>query len=506
MTTAGERRRRNASLGEKVLARWCSYAYTLRPAYSGVFFRIAFGLLMAKWAADYLVSGRVHAWYIVPEFHFTYPGFGWVQPWPGEAMVGHFAGLLVLSLMVALGLAYRVAAALLAVGFTYVFLLDRANYQNHYYLILLISWWLPWMPLNNCWAVDAWWRGGTEAGIPNWTLWMLRFHVGLPYFFGGVAKIDGEWLLGFPLSMMLATKSHLPVVGAWLASPTTAMVLAWVSMLFDLLIVPALLSKAMRKPAFMAAIIFHCANAYLFNIHIFPWMMILATTIFFAPDWPVRTLSLAFRLVGKPTAPITDRWRQERQPEQVPLCRRLAVGLMSTYVAFHCVWPLRHHLYPGDASWTEQGHYFAWRMMLRGKKVAIGYAIEDKVNGRVIDAPLMKYLSPMQAERFARDPELIRQLAHFLGKEYERNSGHAAAVYALVLTSLNGRKPELFVDPNVDLSRQQAGVDTRTWVLSQREPLRWPPWDVPQSQWRWYVEIPELHYLPSARLAAAPSP
>ena len=29
--------------------------------------------------------------------------------------------------------------------------------------------------------------------------------------------------------------------------------------------------------------------------------------------------------------------------------------------------PLRHYAYPGNVSWTEEGHQFSWRMMLRDK-------------------------------------------------------------------------------------------------------------------------------------------
>ena len=107
---------------------------------SCVFFRVCFGLLTAKWAWDYLAIGRVREFYIEPAFHFTYYGFDWVQPWPGEGMTLHFVGLIILSLMIAAGCFYRTSTLLFAIGFTYVFLLDRTNYQNHYYLIGLIAW------------------------------------------------------------------------------------------------------------------------------------------------------------------------------------------------------------------------------------------------------------------------------------------------------------------------------------------------------------------------------
>ena len=37
----------------------------------------------------------------------------------------------------------------------------------------------------------------------------------------------------------------------------------------------------------------------------------------------------------------------------------LILGLVATFVAFQLAFPFRHLLYPGDPSWTEEGHRFA---------------------------------------------------------------------------------------------------------------------------------------------------
>ncbi|HVR73855.1 MAG TPA: HTTM domain-containing protein, partial [Planctomycetota bacterium] len=65
-----------------------------------VFFRIAFGLLMFEEAMRYLLQGLATSLYIDPRFHFTYFGFAWVRPWPGEGISIHFAlqGLLALGI------------------------------------------------------------------------------------------------------------------------------------------------------------------------------------------------------------------------------------------------------------------------------------------------------------------------------------------------------------------------------------------------------------------------
>src|SRR5262245_20273264 len=105
-----------------------------------VVFRIGFGLAMAWWSFDELRTGRVHQLYELPRFHFTYYLFDFVRPWPGSGMTLHFVALLLLALCIAAGFPYRAATILFALGFTYFLLLDRTNYQNHYYLLTLISW------------------------------------------------------------------------------------------------------------------------------------------------------------------------------------------------------------------------------------------------------------------------------------------------------------------------------------------------------------------------------
>ncbi len=458
-------------------------------------FRVCFGLLMANWAWDYLSFGIVTRLYVVPKFHFTYYLLDWVKPWPGNGMYAVFLLLCLTALFIAVGFLYRFSALVFAVAFTYVFLLDRANYQNHYYLIGLIAWWLPWMPLNRNVSVDAWlWPQLKQQTVPEWCLWILRFHIALPYFFGGVAKLHPDWMLGEPLSQMLAAKSSLPFLGPVLANDAVAMLLAWSGLLFDLSIVPLLLWKRTRVIAYALCVVFHLMNSVIFNIHVFPWFMIAATPLFFEPDWPRRVLGGEILNVPAVTAENTSiRWGH-----------KLAVVWFACYLLFHCLWPLRHHVYPGDASWHERGHYFAWRMMLRGKSVVLGYAVKDTVTGQVVDGNVNRFISSEQSDKFGRDPEMILQFAHFLGAEHQQTTGNAAEVHALVLVSLNGRKPELMIDPNVDLMQEPRGFYQRDWVLPQTEPLRRPAWNLPVAEWRQHVELPELQFLTKPNSSQVP--
>lgn len=91
-------------------------------------FRIGFGLIMAWEMYCFLSAGKVDYYFVEPVFHFKYLGFAWLQPWPRLWMYGHFYALLALALCLAAGLFYRFSALLFALGYTYVFLLDQAQY------------------------------------------------------------------------------------------------------------------------------------------------------------------------------------------------------------------------------------------------------------------------------------------------------------------------------------------------------------------------------------------
>lgn len=459
-------------------------------ASSVILFRIAFGVVLAGWAWNYLSTGRVTRLYIEPKFHFPYGGFEWVQPLPGSWMYAPFVLLLVLALLIAAGLFYRVATILFAVGITYVFLLERTNYQNHYYLVCLVAWTLTLLPLNRLVAGDVW-RGVVkeQAFVSRWVLVILQFHIAVPYFYGGVAKITPDWLLGQPMGIYLESKANWPFIGPWLASSWAGVLFSYGGLLFDLAIVPLLIWKRTRMLAFLAAVAFHLSNAVLFSIHIFPWFMILATTLFFSPDWVRRLLASGRRKDEDATS------FHSNAPNQSKGESMLIYGFVC-YAVFHLFWPLRCQLYQEETSWTERAHLFSWRMMLRAKEVGLGYAIRDPETGAVKNINHAEYLDPEQAEKFGRDPHNILSFARFIARTNRLPSGKTPEVYAFVAASLNGRKPQLMIDPNVNL----AGLTTKEvrdgkWIMPLVEPLRFPAWKLPPSQWREHMELPEIKFL-----------
>ncbi|MGQ0635227.1 MAG: HTTM domain-containing protein [Planctomycetaceae bacterium] len=449
-----------------------------------IYFRIGFGLIMAWWTWDYLASGRMSNLCIEPKFHFTYYGLDWIRPWPSGGMYLHFAAMLLAALCIAAGLCYRAASVTVALGFTWFFLIDRTFYQNHYYLLALISWMMCIVPAHRNFSLDVF-NGLTvrATDLPAWSLGLVRFHLALPYFFGGIAKIDADWLAGEPMRQVLALHAASSSVGHWLAEEWVVQFFKWGGLIFDMAVVPLLYWRRTRLPAFVLAVGFHLLNSQLFNIHVFPWFMIFATPMFFDPAWPRRVLRLP---PSRPAARASAGW------PDLSRTNRVCLGLLAAYCLFQVLWPLRSFVYEGNAGWTERGHYFAWRMMLRGKTSGLRYYITDPESGTTLNPDIREFISDEQSARFARDPEMILHLAHFLADRCRRHSGRRAQVRALVLTSLNGRKPELLIEPTVDLAAEPRGFRRRDWVRPQTEPLRADPWRVPLHQWERHVDIPRF--------------
>lgn len=423
-----------------------------------VFFRIGLGAILVWEVVRYFDHGWIGRYWIKPAFHFTYYGFEWVRPWPGIGMYLHFAGLGLLALGIAVGWRYRLSAALFALGFSYVFLLEQAVYLNHFYMLCLLGILLPFLPLHHAWSLDAARdRRLRSQTVPAWVLWVLRAQVAIVYVFGGIAKLNGDWLRGEPMRLWLHERSDFPLLGPLFRHEPTVWGFTYGGLLLDLLLVPALLWSRTRPIAFAAALAFHLLNAQLFKIGIFPWFMLAATTLFFDPGWPRRLLGGRRLATGSRPAGSEPLWTTRR---------RLAAGLLGVFFAIQLLLPLRHHLYPGDVNWTEEGHRFSWHMKLRDKDVAEArFVVKDAAGDTLRVVAPRDVLPRWMIERAMSRPDMVHQLARHIA-ERERRRGHGdVRVHALVRASLNGRAPQLLVDPDVDLAAEPRSWRTATWIL-----------------------------------------
>lgn len=431
-----------------------------------VVFRLVFGALLFFGTLRFISKGWVAELYIDPPFHFTYLGFDWVKPLPGEWMYLPFILMILASVGIILGAFYRLSTTLFFVAFTYVELLDKTNYLNHYYFVSLMVFLMIFLPAHHLFSVDAYRKPDLQTTKAAWwQIFILRFQLGVVYFFAGLAKLEPDWLFhAQPLKTWLQAYRDLPLVGNLMATAWVAFFFSWFGCIYDLTI-PFFLSVRKTRPyAYFFVIVFHVVTWLLFPIGVFPWVMIFSTLIFFSDDFHQRILDWCSKRLNVSWSP-----RIEKLPKK---SRSIAVFL-SIYIFIQLLLPFRYLLYQTDVFWTEEGFRFSWRVMLMHKEGNATFYVKDRTNGREMEIQNCMYLTPNQIDQMSTQPDFILQYAHFLQTEFKdttltfgEKQYHLKnpSVHADVFVSLNGRISQQFVDKKLDLTKISYNFAARTWI------------------------------------------
>jgi hypothetical protein len=435
-------------------------------------FRILFGLLMAGAMLRFLAKGWVQELYSAPAFHFTYPGLDWIRPWPEPLMHAHFVLLALFAMGVAAGFFYRVCIVLFFIGFTYVELIDQTTYLNHYYLISLIAGILIFLPAHRAWSLDA--RRKPEIAVdavPAWCLNILRFQIGVVYIFAGLAKFNADWLFrAEPLRIWLAARSDLPLLGPLLNETWVAYAASWFGAIFDSTIVVFLLWKRTRRPAYVLLVFFHVATWMLFNIGMFPWIMMLAATVFFSAAWPRKWIS-KFSAFAPKHRETKGGAEQLNAPDALIHARRrvlLSPGIsllrwpLCFYAVVQLVLPLRPYLVSQPPTWTCSGFNCAWQVMVAEKTGYTEFFAFDPATRERRKLSLKKYLTPRQEMMMAQDPYLIRQMARRLAADLNGPGRSTTQIRVNAFATLNGRPSQHLINPDVDL----AATMPSDWIVT----------------------------------------
>lgn len=417
-------------------------------------FRIAFGLLMFASTLRFMLKGWVDEFYLQPNFHFHYYGFEWVEPLGKMAMYTVFVALLILSLFIALGFLYRLSIVLFFCLFTYVELIEKALYLNHYYFVSLMSFLLIFLPLHRSISVDVklFPKLSCEQ-LPYWMVFVIQLQLGVVYFFAGIAKLKYDWLLeALPLKIWLNARTDFPVLGQLFGQHWFAYLMSWGGALFDLTIVFFLWNYRSRKWAYSLVVFFHLLTYFLFNIGMFPFIMMGATLIFFRPQ--------DFNKLAQ-TKP-----KPEAKTYQTTRKKIYLIGF-SCFFVIQFLMPLRHLIYSGNVLWTEEGFRYAWNVMLVEKTAYIEYRIQNTQTGQEKVIYPKDYLNAVQYKQMSFQPDMILEFAHYLGKLEQTKNGHSVAVYADCFVSMNGRPNQQFIDPRVDLLKEREHLGAKKWILRQ---------------------------------------
>ncbi len=424
-----------------------------------IIFRIFFGILVSLECYGAIVTGWVKRTLIDPKINFSFIGFEWIQPLPGNGMYFYFLAMGTLGVFIALGYKYRFSIISFTLLWTAVYLMQKTAYNNHYYLLILISFIMVFLPAHKSYSIDSkqnpLLRDDTMYSYVKWVFVLQLF---LVYTYASIAKMYGDWLDFSIIRMLLMDKVDYPIIGGLLQESWVHKIIGTVGILFDLLIVPALLWKPSRKYAFCLSIFFHLFNSIVFQIGIFPYLSLAFTVFFFEPK-TIRNIFFKKKVLY-----------EENGDEMAPNRNWLLLG-WGCYFIIQSLLPIRHHFLADNVLWTEEGHRMSWRMMLRSRGGIIKFRIVNKENNESKMVNLDDYLTKKQKAKVASYPDFTWQFAQYLKKKHAEK-GENIEVYVKSSVSVNGRPYRLFIDPKTDLADEPwQPYSHHKWILPSKSAI-----------------------------------
>ncbi|WP_179352917.1 HTTM domain-containing protein [Winogradskyella vidalii] len=407
-----------------------------------VVFRIIFGFLCFLEAVGAVFTGWIKRTLIEPEFTFSFIGFEWLQPLPGNWMYAYYIVMGVFGLFIMLGYKYRFSMLMFALMWTATYLMQKSSYNNHYYLLALLSFLMIFLPANRYASIDVKLNPSLKSlSMPSWCKWFFVFQLLILYSYASAAKFYPDWLDTTVMEILMRSKADFYVVGDLLQNKTVHYILAYGGILFDGLIIPLLLFKPTRKYAFFASIFFHLFNSFIFHIGIFPYLSLAFSLFFFEP----KTIRNIF-LKRKPY--------YDADKIVIPKYKTVLLSFFSLYFLIQIGLPLRHHFIKDNVLWTEEGHRLSWRMMLRSKSGRTIYYVTNTNTNEITRIRLKDYLTRKQQRGASTKPDVMWQFAQHLKQDYAKK-GIPIKVFVKAYVSVNGKKSKQLIDPKVDLANEE---------------------------------------------------
>ena len=446
------------------------YINSYSQASTLAFFRLAFGLMMLLSLIRFASYGWIEKFYIQPQFHFKYYGFEWVQ------LFGNYTYLLfiicgIAALFVAIGYQYKLAIVSFFLSFTYIELMDKTTYLNHYYFITVVSFVFIFLPANCYFSVDALKNPKIRfQKIPTWNIDILKLLLAIVYIYAGLAKLNSDWLFSaMPLKIWLAGNSDLPIIGTLLNKNWVQYTFSWAGMIYDLVIVFLLLYKPTRIFAFILVVVFHILTRILFPIGIFPYVMIISSLLFFDSEFHKKCLSFISNLVRINFSLFEN---NKEKVQTFTSLYKLKITIISGFILFQLFFPFRYLAYPNELFWTEEGYRFSWRVMLMEKAGYIQFRVIDGKTKNVIIVNNATFLTRFQEKQMSFQPDFILEYAHFLEDFYKKQGVYNPEIYVESYVALNGRLSQKFVNSRVNLAKQYESFQHKTWILPFNDEIK----------------------------------
>ena len=421
-----------------------------------IVFRIIFGFLCFAESVGAIFTGWITKTLVEPKFTFTFIGLEWLQPLPGNWMYVYYAVMGIFGLLIMVGYKYRFSAFMFFIMWCGVYFMQKSSYNNHYYLLVLLSGIMVILPAHKYASIDVKQNPKLKSiAMPAWCKWIFVIQLFILYTYASKAKLYPDWLdLSVPTSLMEA-KINYPIIGGLLQNGFMPYLVGYGGILFDGLIIPMLLFKPTRKYAFFASIFFHLFNSFVFQVGVFPYLSLAFCLFFFNPE-TVRNIFLKEKELYTKAEII------------VPNYKPILVSLGSVYFAIQIVLPLRHHIIPDDVLWTEEGHRLSWRMMLRSKSGYTNFKVVNTATNKTTPINLTQYLTKKQIRSVNYKPDFMWQFAQYLKKEYKKK-GEDVKVFVSAQVSVNGKPHQHLINEKVNLANVKWNVFKHNdWILPSK--------------------------------------
>ena len=433
-------------------------------------FRIFFGIMMLLSIIRFWSYGWIEKLYIKPKFFFSYYGFEWVKPF-GQYTYLLFVICALAAVFVALGYKYRLAIIIFFITFTYIELMDKTTYLNHYYFISLLSFLMIFLPANVYYSLDAY-KNPKKAFqyVPAWSINSIKVLLAIVYFYAGLAKLNSDWLVhAMPLKIWLPSKFDIPLLGNFMHLEWVHYAFSYGGALYDLAIPFLLFFRRTRTVAFLFVVIFHILTRVLFPIGMFPYIMIVSALIFLDSGLHRNILSGLSKVLNVNN----NHFDTQRVYKPTSLLKVKAVKVvLGCFFIIQLLLPFRYFAYPGELFWTEEGYRFSWRVMLMEKSGYAQFKVVDGQSGKWFYVDNTDFLSAFQEKQMSFQPDFILEYAHFLENHFTKDGFKDIAIYVDCQVALNGRLSNTFIDPNIDLTEQKESFQHKTWIKLFKDEIK----------------------------------
>ena len=420
-----------------------------------IIFRIFFGFLVACEGFGAIFTGWVKTNLIDPQFTFTFIGFEWLNVLLGPGMYGYFITLGTLGLFIMLGLKYRVSIILYTILWSGAYFIQKTSYNNHYYLLMLVSMLMIFLPANRKHALDIkWFKTKESESMGNWIRILFIAQMAIVYIFAALAKFYPDWLDGTFTRNLYHNRSPIEWICELFNQKWFYLSIAYLGILYDLLIVPFLLYSRTRTIALICSLIFHLTNSITLQIGIFPYFALSTVVFFYNSD---QVSKFFFKRKNSNNYP-----REDLKKHHTFLNKNLIYGLILPYLIIQLILPIRHHFIKSDVLWTEEGHRLSWRMMLRKRSGHISIKIVDNKT-KIVSYRSFDDLTNRQYKQLATKPDFIWQYCQRIKKEYQSKD---ISIYVYCRNAINNKQFRTLIDPNADFAKAKWHHLTHNpWIL-----------------------------------------